>query len=116
MQVVPTMVMASTCIALAAAVSPFALSDLLAQGYWKALGSVALGVAVMLALAGLFMLYQAYATVIVFTDLHRSIKWNDDHVCSPTTLQKWVAGPKQFTQVPLLEDSEVVDGDDDDDA
>ena len=103
-------VSAIACLAVAAALAPLCLRHLMQHGGWKAAGSVCIAMAVLLACAGPMMLMHAFSTVVVFTDLHRSVPWTPEWLREPTKWNRWFAGPPYLTQVPFMED------DDDDDA
>lgn len=100
------LVSAMACLAVCAALAPFCLEDLLQRGGWKAAGSVCVGIAFLLSVAGPMMLMHAYSTAVVFTNLHRSVPWTEGLVCEPTKWNRLFAGPIYLTQVPFLDDED----------
>lgn len=106
LQVVPTMAGAICCVAIAASASPFALDSIQSGSSIKVLASALLGLGAAWAAAAPLMLFQAYSTAVVFTDLHRSVPWTPEHVHPPTRLNRFFAGPEYLTEVPFVEEED----------
>jgi hypothetical protein len=52
------------------------------------------------------LLFHAYATVVAFSNLHRSVEWKANVVREPTMLERWFAGPSYLTDIPCVDDDE----------
>ena len=106
MQVIPQVVLAMACVAVAAALGPLALLELASDSVWRVVPSICAGVAVHLAVSQPLMLYQAYSTVVAFTSLHGSVLWTSDLVRAPTAAEKRFAGPAHLTELPFVEETD----------
>lgn len=95
--------------AVAAAAVPFALSAVADSDAMRALPTAAVVVAVTSASAAPLMLASAVSTVVVFTDLHRSVPWDAAALQTPTALHRLLAGPSYLTELPLDDEEEEDD-------
>lgn len=110
----PVLTVAISCMSIAAGTVPFALNNLPDEDYLRWIPSAAILVAMSSALSTLPMLLSAYCTLVVFTDLHRGIKWSENNLCTPTAWHRWWARPDYLVELPLEEDEEASDDVEDD--
>jgi hypothetical protein len=106
MQVMPSLVLAIACVAMAASWGALALREFTGIPGWSVLPSFCTGCALYLSCAQHMMLFHAFATVVAFSNLHRSVQWTADVVREPTMLERWFAGPSYLTELPCGEDND----------
>lgn len=113
LQIMPVLAVAISCMSLAASLVPFAVNRFPDKVYLNWIPSSAVLVATASASSTLPMLLSAYCTLVVFTDLHRGIKWSETTLCKPTAWHHWWARPTYLTELPL-DDEDASDGGEDD--
>jgi hypothetical protein len=102
----PVLAVAVSCFAMAMALVPFALWTFMDDTSLKWVPAVAVLASVTSSSCPLLMLFSAYCTLVVFTDLHRSIPWTPAALQTPNAIHRWWAGPDYLTELPL-EDEEL---------
>jgi hypothetical protein len=100
----PVLTVAVSCMSIAASLVPFAVSSLPDKDYLNWIPSSAILVAATSASSTLLMLLSAYCTIVLFTDLHRGIKWSEKSLCTPTAWHRFWARPDYLVELPLEED------------
>lgn len=106
----PVLTVAISCMSIAASLVPFAVSNLPDKDYLNWIPSSAILVAAASSCSTLPMLLSAYCTLVVFTDLHRGVKWSESSLIRPTAVHRWFARPAYLAELPL-EDEDGSNGD-----
>ena len=106
----PVLTVAISCMSIAASLIPFAVSGLPDRDYLNWIPIFAILIAGASSCSTLPMLLSAYCTLVVFTDLHRGVKWSEKSLRRPTALHRWLARPAYLAELPLEEDEEASNG------
>jgi hypothetical protein len=100
----PVLTVAVSCMSIAASLVPFAVGSLPDEDYLNWISSSAILIAATSAASTLPMLLSAYCTIVVFTDLHHGIKWDEKSLIPPTAWHRWWARPDYLVELPLEQD------------